>query len=87
LDSNNIIMIIGLVGAALTTFSFLPQAIKAIRTRHTKDLSMPMLVMLICGIICWVTYGIFIKDTPLIAANSVSLVFMTTLFFIKKKYG
>jgi MtN3 and saliva related transmembrane protein len=80
-------MIIGLIGAALTTFSFLPQAVKAIRTKHTKDLSMPMLVMLIFGIAFWVTYGILIKNIPLIAANSVSLVLMTTIYFIKRKYG
>jgi MtN3 and saliva related transmembrane protein len=80
-------MIIGLIGAALTTFSFLPQAVKAIRTKHTKDLSMPMLVMLILGIIFWVNYGILIKDIPLIIANSVSFVLMTTLFFIKRRYG
>ena len=80
-------MLIGLIGASLTTFSFLPQAVKAIRTKHTKDLSMPMLVMLIFGIAFWVTYGILIKNIPLIAANSVSLVLMTTIYFIKRKYG
>ena len=80
-------MVIGLIGAALTTFSFLPQVAKAIRTKHTKDLSMPMLVMLIFGIAFWVTYGILIKDIPLIVANSISLVLMTTLFFIKRKFG
>ena len=80
-------MIIGLIGAALTTFSFLPQAIKAIRTKHTKDLSMPMLVMLIFGIAFWVTYGILIKNIPLITANSISLILMTTIYFIKRKYG
>ena len=87
MDSDNLIKIIGLIGAALTTFSFLPQAVKAIRTKHTKDLSMPMLVMLIFGIAFWVTYGILIKNIPLIAANSVSLVLMTTIYFIKRKYG
>jgi MtN3 and saliva related transmembrane protein len=80
-------MLIGLIGASLTTFSFLPQAVKAIRTKHTKDLSMPMLIMLIFGIAFWVTYGILIKNIPLIAANSVSLVLMTTIYFIKRKYG
>ena len=87
MDSDNLIKIIGLIGAALTTFSFLPQAVKAIRTKHTKDLSMPMLIMLIFGIAFWVTYGILIKNIPLIAANSVSLVLMTTIYFIKRKYG
>jgi len=84
---NIFVMAIGLAGAALTTFSFLPQTLKAIRTKHTKDLSMPMLVMLIAGISLWVTYGLIIKDIPLIAANSISLILMITLFFIKRKYG
>lgn len=78
---------IGLVGATLTTFSFLPQTIKAIKSKHTKDLSMPMLIMLIFGVACWVTYGLFIKDIPLILANSISLVLMITLYFVKRKYG
>jgi len=84
---DSFVMAIGLAGAALTTFSFLPQTLKAIRTKHTKDLSMPMLVMLIAGISLWVTYGILIKDIPLIGANSISLVLMVTLLFLKRKYG
>ena len=80
-------MAIGLAGAAFTTFSFLPQTIKAIRTKHTKDLSMPMLLMLIAGITLWVIYGLLIKDIPLIAANTISLVLMITMFFLKRKYG
>ena len=84
---NILILGIGLTGAALTTFSFLPQTIKAIRTKHTKDLSMPMLIMLICGVSCWVTYGILILDIPLIAANSVSFLLMVTLYFVKRKFG
>jgi len=81
------VMAIGLAGAALTTFSFLPQTIKAVKTKHTKDLSMPMLVMLIAGISLWVTYGLIIKDIPLIAANSISLILMVVMFFLKRKYG
>jgi len=83
----NFILTIGLIGATLTTFAYLPQSIKAIRTKHTKDLSMSMLMMLIFGVTCWVVYGLCIKDIPLIAANSVSLVLMITLFSIKRKYG
>jgi MtN3 and saliva related transmembrane protein len=87
LNTNIFIMLIGLTGASLTTFAYLPQSIKAIRTKHTKDLSMPMLVMLIFGVTCWVIYGLLLKDIPLIFANSISLIFMLILFFVKKKFG
>ena len=80
-------MIIGLVAAAFTTFSFLPQSIKAIRTKHTKDISLPMLIMLLIGITMWVIYGVLIKDIPLISANSISLILMVTMLFLKLKYG
>ena len=84
---DNYILIIGLVAAAFTTFAFLPQSIKAIRTKHTKDISLPMLIMLLVGIAMWVIYGIFIKDIPLISANSISFVLMVTMLFLKLKYG
>lgn len=84
---DNYILIIGLVAAAFTTFAFLPQSIKAIRTKHTKDISLSMLIMLLVGIAMWVIYGIFIKDIPLISANSISFVLMVTMLFLKLKYG
>lgn len=80
------ILIIGLLGAAGTTFAFLPQSIKAIKTRHTKDLSLAMLVMMEAGIICWLIYGILDYDIPIIAANSVSIFFMTVTLWLKIKY-
>jgi len=84
---DNYILIIGLVAAAFTTFAFLPQSIKAIRTKHTKDISLPMLIMLLIGITMWVIYGVLIKDIPLISANSISLILMVTMLFLKLKYG
>jgi len=80
-------LIIGLIAASLTTFAFLPQSIKAIRSRHTKDLSLPMLIMLEIGVIIWIIYGYIITDIPLLFANSVSLVFVSITLIVKLKYG
>jgi len=68
----NLSLVIGLVAASLTTFAFLPQSIRAIKTKHTKDLSLPMLIMLEAGIIIWIIYGLIISDIPLLAANIIS---------------
>lgn len=80
-------MIIGLVAASLTTFSFLPQSLRAIKTKHTKDLSLPMLIMLEIGVVIWIIYGAMISDIPLLAANMISIIFVTITLVLKLKHG
>ena len=80
------ITVLGLVAAACTTISFLPQAIKTIRTKHTKDLSLCMYTLLTTGVIFWLVYGFLIQDLPIILANGVTLLFTTTTLFLIIKY-
>jgi MtN3 and saliva related transmembrane protein len=79
--------IIGLTAAFLTTFAYLPQSIKTIRTKHTKDLSLAMLVMIDLGLVFWLTYGIMISSIPVIFANTVSIILITMILVMKIKYG
>ncbi len=80
-------LIIGLIAASLTTFAFLPQSIRAIKTKHTKDISLATLIMLETGVLIWIIYGALISDIPLLFANIVSFVFMTVTLYLKVKYG
>ena len=80
-------LIIGLVAASFTTFAFLPQSLRAIRTKHTKDLSLPMLIMLEIGVVIWIIYGSLISDIPLLAANTISFIFVTITLALKLKHG
>jgi MtN3 and saliva related transmembrane protein len=79
--------IIGLTAAFLTTFAFLPQALKTIKTKHTKDLSLLMLIMTDTGLICWLIYGILISSIPIMAANTVSIALISVILIMKIKYG
>lgn len=81
------VLITGLIAASLTTFAFLPQSIRAIKTKHTGDLSLTTLIMLEIGIIIWIIYGAMISNIPLLAANIVSFVFITITLILKIKYG
>lgn len=83
----NTTLIIGLIAASLTTFAFLPQSIRAIKTKHTKDISLPMLIMIEIGVVIWIIYGSLISDVPLLAANSISFIFVTITLVLKLKYG
>ena len=80
-------LIIGLIAASLTTFAFLPQSIRAIRSKHTKDISLSMLIMLEIGVIIWIIYGSMISDIPLLAANTISFIFVSITLALKIKYG
>lgn len=61
--------LIGLLAATLTTIAFVPQAWQIITSRKTENLSLTMYILMFSGQLCWLTYGIWMKDAPLIIAN------------------
>lgn len=79
--------IIGLTAAVLTTVSFVPQALKTIRTKNVDGLSVGMYSIFTLGIVCWLTYGIVMKDLPMILANSITIIFVLIILIYVIKYG
>jgi MtN3 and saliva related transmembrane protein len=80
------VTVIGLIAAACTTFAYVPQAIKIIKTKDTKSLSLIMYVIMTVGIMLWLSYGILLKDLPIIIANTVTLIFAGIILVLKIKY-
>ena len=78
--------IIGLVAAACTTISYAPQAVKTIKTKDTRDLSLVMYLILTIGVFLWLIYGLLVKNLPLIIANAITLLFTYTILLLKIKY-
>ena len=68
------ITLLGLLAAACTTFAFFPQAYKIFKTKHTRDLSVPMYVIFSIGILLWLIYGIIINNLPIILANGITFI-------------
>jgi MtN3 and saliva related transmembrane protein len=81
------IFLIGSLAACFTTASFLPQVIKAHNTKHTKDLSLAMFSIFAAGLFLWIVYGVALRSIPIIAANSVTLVLVGYIIYLKRKYG
>lgn len=75
--------IIGYMAAALTTCSFLPQAIMTLKTKDTEALSLGMYTMFTLGVLLWLIYGVYLDDTALIFANAITLVLASLILFIK----
>lgn len=80
------VTILGLVAGTLTTLSFLPQLLKAWKSRSTHDISIGMILLLAVGIMLWIFYGIVTADVPVIVANTVTLVFVSLILALKLRY-
>jgi MtN3 and saliva related transmembrane protein len=79
--------LIGLLAATCTTGSFLPQVIRAWRTRSTRDVSALMFVLLVTGNALWLLYGALIGDLPLVVANLITITLVAIILALKLRYG
>ena len=78
---------IGAIGAVLTTICWLPQAIRLVRHKDTRAISLTTNLTFGIGLIFWLIYGIAIVDWPLIASNAVSVVFTSVIVAMKLRHG
>ena len=78
-----LITIIGLLAAALTSLSYLPQVKKALPAGSTDDLSSRTLTVLAAGLALWIAYGILKGDFVIIVANAVGFLLIATLIGFK----
>ena len=85
-DNPSAVTILGLVAGTLTTLSFLPQLLKAWKSRSTHDISIGMFSLLAVGIALWIVYGVVTSDLPVVIANSVTLVFVGLILALKLRY-
>lgn len=74
---------IGYIAGIFTTLSFLPQAIKTLKTRDTQAISLLMYVFFVIGVFFWLAYGVFLQDKALIVANVVTFLFASPILVLK----
>jgi len=81
----DITSIIGNLAAILTTASFLPQALKTIKTKDTGGLSLPMYVLFVVGVGLWLLYGMLNNQMPIIIGNLITLILSGTILIFMLK--
>lgn len=70
--SVDFVAVIGLIAAFLTTAAYVPQTLRTIRSKSTKDLSLSTFSMLFVGTLMWLTYGIYLNNLPIILSNIIT---------------
>jgi len=78
--------ILGYIAAFLTTYAFVPQAIKVWREDDTKAISLGMYSLFVVGIMLWLVYGALIKNGPMTAANTITLMLACSILYKKIRH-
>lgn len=73
----------GYAAAALSTGSFVPQALLTLRTRDVSGISLGMYTAMTLGVALSLAYGLALRQWPIVAANAVTLVLASTILVAK----
>jgi len=75
-------VLFGYFAVFFTTVSFLPQAIKTLRTMNVEGLSLLTYLFLFLGSLSWFLYGYYLNDIPLMATNSMTTILTGLILFL-----
>jgi len=87
MTASALVHLIGAAGAVLTTLCWVPQAIKIIRERETRAISLTGTVLSVVGVGLWLVYGFAIADAPLIGSSVITLAMTTIILALKIRHG
>ena len=82
----NAFVYLGYCAGSITVLSFLPQVVRAWRTRQTRDLSMGMFTLLVLSGVMWMLYGALTRDWPVVATNAGMVALNSALVAAKLRY-
>ncbi len=78
--------LIGLLAAACTTISFVPQLVRVWQLRSAREISLSMFLVFSCGTLLWLLYGIAIHAVPIILANAITLALSLGIIGLKLRF-
>ncbi len=75
--------IMGLIGAFLSSITFIPQVYKTWKIKSAGDLSMSMMLIVFTSTIIWLIYGFSLNLLPVIICNGIIMVLSALLIYFK----
>jgi MtN3 and saliva related transmembrane protein len=78
--------IIGTIVGILVLLSFVPQIMKAYKTKKMFDLSAHLMILIASGMFLWVIYGFIRSDPVIIGTNAAGFALNITLLVMKLRY-
>ena len=78
--------IIGIIAGILVLSSFIPQIVKAYKTKKMSDVSAHLMILIASGMFLWVIYGFIRSDPVIIGTNAAGFALNITLLVMKTGY-
>jgi MtN3 and saliva related transmembrane protein len=78
--------LVGYIAACLTTGAFIPQAWMTWRRKRADGVSLGMYLIMVAGIVMWLTYGIMLQAWPVIIANIITMLLAVFILAMKIIY-
>jgi MtN3 and saliva related transmembrane protein len=79
-------VLFGWTASFLCTFILVPQIFKALKTRHTNDVSMYMLIISVAGNAFWAAHASITENIPLLVGASLISAMSILLIIFKFKF-
>ena len=79
--------LLGYTASVASGGAFLPQAIRALKTRQTGDLSLYSVLLGAAGTVLWASYGLAIGSGPVMLSNFVMMPFALATLALKLRHG
>jgi MtN3 and saliva related transmembrane protein len=79
--------VVGYAAGCFATVAFVPQVVKTLKHRSTRDISLGMYALFCTGVGLWLIYGLLIASGPVIISNFVTLALAGTVLVLKLKHG
>jgi len=76
----------GYVAATLTTVAFIPQAVKTLKTKDTRSISLGMYIVFTVGVGFWLLYGIYLHSLPMIVSNVITFALAAAILTMKVRW-
>jgi MtN3 and saliva related transmembrane protein len=77
----------GLIAGPCTTFGFVLQVLKILRTRDTKAISLSMYIVFTFGVLCWLLYGLTLGSVAMVLFNALTLILGIIVIIAKVRFG
>ncbi|HUL61710.1 MAG TPA: SemiSWEET transporter [Methanocella sp.] len=78
--------LLGITAGAMTTGSILPQVLKIVQSKSSRDVSTLFFAIMATGMLLWLVYGVLRSDLVIVLWNAISLSLTLVILALKKVY-
>jgi MtN3 and saliva related transmembrane protein len=78
--------IVGFAAGTLTTLCWTPQAVKILRSRDARSISLITQITFVAGCSLWLLYGVLIGSASIVLFNSVTVALNLLIIALKLRF-